>query len=151
MDQNPANMEHQDDASENLNQGNEMENVNESPSTEEKVVEETVEHVEEVVEHLPTAEEPAIIEASAEVHKEPASIEAVVAVHEEPASIEAVVAVHEEPTAIEVVAEVHEEEEHLNQLVVEELEEVEAEVEPDEDFSLLSKQELLVKMELYSI
>ena len=163
MDQNPANMEHQGDASENLNQGNEMENVNESPSTEEKVVEETVEHVEEVVEHLPTAEEPAsieasvevheepaIIEATVEVHEEPASIEAIVEVHEEPAIIEAIVEVHEEPAIIEATAEVHEEEEHLNQLVVEELEEVEAEVEPDEDFSLLSKQELLVKMELYS-
>ena len=46
MDQNPANMEHQDDASENLNQGNEMENENTSPVNEEKVVEETTEQVE---------------------------------------------------------------------------------------------------------
>jgi len=150
MDQNPASMEHQGDASENLNQGNEMENVNESPSTEEKVVEETVEHVEEVVEHLPTAEEPAIMEASAEVHEEPALIEAVEEVHEEPAIKEATAEIIEEPAIIDSIVEVHEEEEHLNQLVVEELEEVEAEVEPDEDFSQLSKQELLVKMELYS-
>ncbi|MEN9332338.1 MAG: hypothetical protein RLZZ94_1428 [Bacteroidota bacterium] len=119
MDQNPANMEHQDDASENLNQGNEMENVNEAPLTEENAVEETVEQVEAAVEITEVVEEPA---------KD----------------------VVEEPAAAEAPSEVHEEEEHLNQLPVEEIEEVEAEVEPDEDFSQLSKQELLEKMEIYS-
>jgi hypothetical protein len=119
MDQNPANMEHQDDASENLNQGNEMENVNEAPSTEENAVEETVEQVEAAVEITEVVEEPA---------KD----------------------VVEEPAAAEAPSEVHEEEEHLSQLPVEEIEEVEAEVEPDEDFSQLSKQELLEKMEIYS-
>jgi len=119
MDQNPANMEHQDDASENLNQGNEMENVNEAPSNEENTVEETVEQVEAAVEIAEVVEEPA---------KE----------------------VIEEPVVAEAPSEVHEEEEHLNQLPVEEIEEVEAEVEPDEDFSQLSKQELLEKMETYS-
>jgi hypothetical protein len=136
MDQNPANMEHQDDASENLNQGNEMENENTSPVNEEKVVEETTEQVEEIVEHAPAIEE--------------TSNEAVSEVHDEPASSEVVLEVHEEPASIEAAAAVHEEEEHLNQLPVEEIEEVEAEVEPDEDFSLLSKQELLEKMETYS-
>ncbi|MFN5345772.1 MAG: DUF349 domain-containing protein [Bacteroidota bacterium] len=111
MDQNPANMEHQDDASENLNQGNEMENVNEAPSNEENTVEETVQQGEAAVENTGIAEEPIVVEAPSEVH---------------------------------------EEEEHLNQLPVEEIEEVEAEVEPDEDFSQLSKQELLEKMEIYS-
>ncbi len=115
MDQNPANMEQHDDASENLNQGNEMENENSSPVNEEKAVEETVEQVEDVVANVSEAEETPVVEA-AEV----------------------------------VASEVHEEEEHLNQLPVEEIEEVEAEVEPDEDFSQLSKQELLEKMESYS-
>lgn len=115
MDQNPANMEQHDDASENLNQGNEIDTENSSPVSEEKAVEETVEQVEDVVANVEEAEETPVMEAP------------------------------------EVVAlEVHEEEEHLNQLPVEEIEEVEAEVEPDEDFSQLPKQELLEKMESYS-
>ena len=150
MDQNPANMEHQDDAAQNLNQGNEMENENNSPVTEENAVVETVQQVQDVVEHVPAAEESASIEAIAEVHEEPVSIEAIAEVHEEPASIEAIAEVHEEPASIEAIAEVHEEEEHLNHLPVEESEEVEVELEPNEDLSQLSKQELLEKIETYS-
>jgi hypothetical protein len=46
MDQNPANMEHQDDAAQNLNQGNEMENQNNSPVNEEQSVVESAETIE---------------------------------------------------------------------------------------------------------
>ena len=149
MDQNPANMEHQDDASENLNQGNEMESENSSPVNEEKAVEETVEQVEATVENTEVVEEPA-----KDVFEEPTVENTEVAeesskdIFEEPVIENTEVS--EETVATEEPAEVHEEEEHLNQLPVEEIEEVEAEVEPNEDFSQLSKQELLEKMEIYS-
>jgi len=77
MDQNPANMEQQDDASENLNQGNEMESENSSPVNEEKAVEETVEQVEDVVANVSEAEEAPVVETAeapeviaSEVHEE---------------------------------------------------------------------------------
>ncbi|MFM7017145.1 MAG: DUF349 domain-containing protein [Bacteroidota bacterium] len=104
MDQNPASMEHQDDASQNLNQGQEMENENSSPVMEENTVEETV----------------TTLEASAETNS----------------GVE------------EIQPEVQAEEAHLNEMPVEVIEETE--VEPDEDFSQLSKQELVEKMETYS-
>jgi hypothetical protein len=113
MDQNPANMEHQDDAAQNLNQGNEMENQNNSPVNEEQSVVESAETIES-----PMEEQVEKVEAIAS--SEPSN------------------------------EEIHEEEAQLNELPVEVLEEVEAEVEPDEDFSQLSKQELLEKMEIFS-
>ena len=77
MDQNPANMEQQDDASENLNQGNEMESENSSPVNEEKAVEETVEQVEDVVANVSESEEAHVVETAeapevvaSEVHEE---------------------------------------------------------------------------------
>lgn len=109
MDQNPANMEHQDDASQNLNQGNEMENENSSPENVENTVEESV--------SVPEENTAPVAEVVEETESNPA---------------------------------INEEEQHLNELPVEISEEVEAEVEPDEDFSQLSKPDLVDKMESFS-
>jgi len=116
MDQNPANMEHQEDASQNLNQGQEMENVNTSPVNEENVVEETT------------------------VSNENSSSEVELPVNEE-------VFPEMENTPV-ASSEVSDEEVQLQQIPVEMVEE--SEEEPEEDFSQLSKQELLEKMEIFS-
>ena len=116
MDQNPANMEHQEDASQNLNQGQETENVNTSPANEENVVEETT------------------------VSNENSSSEVELPVNEE-------VSPEMENTPV-ASSEVSDEEVQLQQMPVEMVEE--SEEEPEEDFSQLSKQELLEKMESFS-